>query len=64
MPQICHWLEERDFERSGCPSRTAGLGVGAHRFNGEPQPLSPGASMFTFVGYDALARADGHQLRS
>ncbi|TKA11403.1 class I SAM-dependent methyltransferase [Actinacidiphila oryziradicis] len=63
-PQICHWLEERDFERQWLSEPDAGFGVGAHRFNGEPQPLSPGASMFTFVGYDALARGDGHQSRS
>jgi hypothetical protein len=61
VPQICAWLEARDFERQWLSDPGAGFGVGVHRFAGEPEPLdlSPGARMFTFVGYDVLKRRTG-----
>ncbi|MEV6942006.1 class I SAM-dependent methyltransferase [Streptomyces sp. NPDC051172] len=57
VPQICAWLEERDFERLWVSDPSLGYGVAAHRFVGEPRPLNPGQRMFDFVGYDALRRA-------
>ena len=54
VPLICGWFEERGFERLWVSGPDAGFGVGVHRFGGEPRPLSPGAGLFTFVGYDAL----------
>ena len=56
FPRVCGWLQERGFEelwRSGPEVRQ---GVGVHRFAAEPRQLEPGTKMFTFVGYDALAR--------
>ncbi|MEU6998146.1 class I SAM-dependent methyltransferase [Nonomuraea sp. NPDC046570] len=52
VPLICDWFEARGFERQWVSDPDAGFGVGAHRFTGRPQPLTAGASMFTFVGYD------------
>lgn len=54
VPLICGWFEERGFERLWVSGPDAGFGVGVHRFGGEPRPLSPGAGLFTFVGYEAL----------
>jgi hypothetical protein len=48
VPQICRWLEERDFERVWLTEPESDFGVGVHRFVGKPRPLSPGR-MFTFV---------------
>jgi hypothetical protein len=56
FPHICGWLEERGFEALWRSTPEAGQGVGVHRFTGEPRQLEPGARMFTFVGYDELAR--------
>lgn len=39
------------------PDAGFGVGVGVHRFTGEPAPLTVGAHMFTFVGYDVLAQS-------
>ncbi|WP_308406681.1 hypothetical protein [Streptomyces sp. AC555_RSS877] len=55
-PQIRRWLEERGFTRGWLSEPGAGFGVGVHRFTGRPQPLISGRRMFTFVGYDVLAR--------
>jgi hypothetical protein len=30
------------------------MGLGVHRYVGEPHPLQPGLRLFDFVGYDAL----------
>jgi hypothetical protein len=54
VPLICGWFEERGFERLWASGPDAGFGVGIHRFGGEPRPLPPGTSLFTFVDYDAL----------
>jgi hypothetical protein len=54
VPKICHWLEERGFERQWLSEPDAGFGVGVHRLAGEPQPLSLGMRMFTFIGSGGL----------
>ncbi|KOG29401.1 class I SAM-dependent methyltransferase family protein [Streptomyces resistomycificus] len=56
FPKICDWLEGRGFVREWLSAPDAGFGVGVHRFAGEPAPLAVGERMFTFVGYDVLAR--------
>lgn len=58
VPQICRWLEEHGFEQLQLTGPEASFGVGAHRFTGEPRPLSPDVRMFAFAGYRALASAD------
>lgn len=57
VPTVCEWFEENGFERQWVSDPDAGFGVGVHRFQARPQPLSPGATMFTFVGYDRLPDA-------
>ena len=49
VPQICEWFEARGFERVWVSDPDAGFGVGVHRFTGEPQPLIPGRTLFSFV---------------
>ena len=49
VPQICEWFEARGFERVWVSDPDAGFGVGVHRFTGEPQPLVPGRTLFSFV---------------
>ena len=49
VPQICEWFETHGFERVWVSDPDAGFGVGAHRYVGEPQPLVPGQSLFSFV---------------
>lgn len=53
-PTICEWFEEAGFERRWLSDPSLAFAVGAHRFTAEPEPLTPGARMFTFVGYDRL----------
>ncbi|MFC5815262.1 methyltransferase domain-containing protein [Nonomuraea harbinensis] len=48
VPLICEWFGERGFELSWLSDPEAGFGVGAHRFTGRPEPLTPGERMFTF----------------
>jgi hypothetical protein len=55
VPTICEWFEDLGFERQWLSDPDAGFGVGVHRFTGRPRPLTPGARMFTFVGYDRLS---------
>ncbi|MEU8381171.1 class I SAM-dependent methyltransferase [Streptosporangium sp. NPDC048865] len=57
IPMICDRFEERGFERRWVSEPDVGFGVGVHRFTGRPEPLVPGARMFTFVGYDVLGAA-------
>jgi hypothetical protein len=52
VPQICDWFESRGFERVWISDPDAGFGVGVHRFTGEPQPLVPGRTLFSFVRGD------------
>ncbi|GAA1372434.1 class I SAM-dependent methyltransferase [Streptomyces beijiangensis] len=56
VPQICDWFESRGFERLWLSDAKETYGVGAHRFGGVQQPLTVGAQMFTFVGYDVLRK--------
>jgi hypothetical protein len=49
VPQICAWFEAREFERVWVSDPDAGFGVGVHRFTGEPRPLVPGRTLFSFV---------------
>jgi hypothetical protein len=59
VPLICRRFAARGFDLQWLSEPDAGFGVGAHRFTGEPQPLVPGTSLFTFVGYDVLRQASG-----
>ncbi|TQM80487.1 putative methyltransferase [Saccharothrix saharensis] len=56
VPSICAWFEERGFERRWLSDPDTGYGVGVHRFRAEPRPLTPGARMFAFIGYEVLER--------
>jgi hypothetical protein len=49
VPQICDWFAERGFAELWVSEPGAGYGVGAHRFLATPDPLEPGARMFTFT---------------
>jgi hypothetical protein len=62
FPWICGLLEDRGFTRVWLNDPDTRQGVGVHRFTGRPEPLPPGERMFTFVGYDVLARATGAPL--
>ncbi|UWE11054.1 class I SAM-dependent methyltransferase [Actinacidiphila bryophytorum] len=59
VPVICERFERLGFERRWLSDPEAGYGVGVHRSTREPQPLTPGTRMFTFVGYDVLRQAQG-----
>jgi hypothetical protein len=56
FPTVCRRLEERGFERVWLSDPAARQGIGVHRFTGEPRPLEEGVRLFTFLGYDVLAR--------
>ena len=57
-PAIRDWFAQAGFvERSFDAPGDTFFGVGAHRFGGHPEPLSPGHRMFDFVGYDDLGVA-------
>jgi hypothetical protein len=58
VPQICAWFEEQGFEQVFVTDRDLRFGVGVHRFTGVPDPLAPGATMFTFVGREHDAQRD------
>jgi len=49
VPQICEWFETRGFEQVFVSEPDTGFGVGVHRYAGEPQPLVPGKTLFSFV---------------
>ncbi|WP_134116525.1 SAM-dependent methyltransferase [Kribbella kalugense] len=49
VPTICEWFESRGFERVWVSEPDAGFGVGVHRFNGVPDPLVTGQSLFSFT---------------
>lgn len=57
FPQICTWFEDRGFTREWVSAPDAGFGVGVHRATAPPRPLTPDATLFTFVGYDVLRAA-------
>jgi hypothetical protein len=48
VPQICQWFRERDFELVWVSDPGLPFGVGVHRFEGKPQPLTSGMRMFAF----------------
>ncbi|MCE6997844.1 class I SAM-dependent methyltransferase [Saccharothrix sp. S26] len=54
VPSICAWFEDRGFDRYWLSDPNADYGVGSHRFRAAPPPLTAGARMFTFIGYDVL----------
>ena len=51
LPQICAWFGARGFQPLWVSDPAYGWGAAAHRFNGTPVPLEPGARMFTFTGH-------------
>jgi hypothetical protein len=54
VPQICDWFQERGFERTWLSDRSAGFGVGVHRFTGTPKPLAAGERLFQFLAHKAV----------
>ncbi|MFI1916570.1 class I SAM-dependent methyltransferase family protein [Nocardia sp. NPDC020380] len=59
VPQIGAWFAERGFEEVWISAPHLSFGVGAHRFAGTPAPLETGATIFTFIGHDALFGRSG-----
>jgi hypothetical protein len=53
-PEIRGWFEDAGFEEVAWQLLDGTMGVGVHRYVGEPEPLQPGLRLFDFVGYDAL----------
>ncbi|MFG3705086.1 class I SAM-dependent methyltransferase [Micromonospora sp. NPDC047670] len=49
VPTICEWFAEEGFAAVSVSSPADGVGVGVHRFLGEPRPLPAGVTMFEFV---------------
>ncbi|MEW2484368.1 class I SAM-dependent methyltransferase [Mycobacterium sp. NPDC049093] len=58
VPLILNWFDERSFDLVWVSQPDVSYGVGAHRFTGSPEPLTPGAQIFTFVGSDVIRAAD------
>jgi SAM-dependent methyltransferase len=54
IPVIGEWFAKQGFTLQWLTDPDIMQAVGVHRFEGPAQPLEPGASMFTFVGSDAL----------
>jgi hypothetical protein len=53
-PRIAAWYEEHGFEKLWLADDTEQMCVGSYRYTGTSTPLTPGVSMFEFVGYDVL----------
>jgi (2Fe-2S) ferredoxin len=53
-PQIAAWYEELGFEKLWLADPGQQMCVGAYRYTAAPTPLTPGVSLFRFVGYDVL----------
>ncbi|MEU5561850.1 class I SAM-dependent methyltransferase [Micromonospora musae] len=49
VPAICDWFAEEEFTPVAVISPADRVGVGVHRFLGEPRPLPAGERMFEFV---------------
>ncbi|MER7332496.1 MULTISPECIES: class I SAM-dependent methyltransferase [unclassified Micromonospora] len=49
VPTICEWFAAEGFAPVAVSSPADGVGVGVHRFLGEPRPLPAGVTMFEFV---------------
>lgn len=58
VPLILNWFDELGFDLVWVSQPDVSYGVGAHRFAGSPEPLTPGAQIFTFVGSDVIRAAD------
>jgi hypothetical protein len=56
VPLICDLFRQHGFDLKWLSGPDAVYGVGVHRFSGAPRPLTLGARMFSFVGYDVLSR--------
>jgi hypothetical protein len=52
LPQICDWFAGHGFDELWVSDPAEGWGAAAHRFAGPPDPLEPGARMFTFRSHD------------
>ena len=53
-PQISAWYEEHGFEKVWLAEQQEQMCVGSYRYTGTPTPLTPGLSLFEFIGYDVL----------
>jgi hypothetical protein len=53
-PEIRGWFADAGFEEVAWQLLDGTMGLGVHRYVGEPQPLQPGIRLFDFVGYAAL----------
>jgi hypothetical protein len=60
LPQICAWFTARGFDELWVSDPAEDYGAAAHRFTGAPDPLEPGARMFTFRGHDPRTGPDRH----
>ena len=49
VPQICEWFAGQGFSLRYMSDAGLKLGVGVHRFAGQPRPLRAGSRMFSFV---------------
>ncbi|MFG3714099.1 hypothetical protein [Micromonospora sp. NPDC047730] len=49
VPTICGWFAQEGFVPGAVSSPADGVGVGVHRFLGEPRPLPARVTMFAFV---------------
>ncbi|MBU2607652.1 MAG: methyltransferase domain-containing protein [Alphaproteobacteria bacterium] len=54
VPQICKWFEGHGFDEELSANNNPDFGIVTHRFSAETQPLIQSASMFSFVGSEAL----------
>ena len=61
LPRICDWFACRGFDELWASDPAEGWGAAAHRFTGAPDPLQPGARMFTFRAHHPRTGPDRHQ---
>jgi hypothetical protein len=54
VPQISTWFGEQGFAEVWVTDPSVEHAVGIHRYERDPVPLTPGATLFTFVGVEAL----------
>jgi hypothetical protein len=55
LPRICDWFARRGFDQLSVSDPAEGWGVAAHRFARPPDPLEPGARLFTFGHHPGTA---------
>lgn len=53
-PAVRGWFADAGFEELGWELLDDSMGLGVHRYAGEPRSLAAGVSLFDFVGYDSL----------